>query len=39
LNAAGVAVRELTADDATIEWQVHLSYPRLKSKPRKRVWV
>jgi L-lysine epsilon oxidase-like protein len=25
LNAAGVAVRELTADDATIEWQVHLA--------------
>ncbi len=25
LNAAGVAVRELTADDATIEWHVHLA--------------
>jgi hypothetical protein len=25
LNAAGGAVRELTADDATIEWQVHLA--------------
>jgi hypothetical protein len=25
LNAAGVAVRELTADDAKIEWQVHLA--------------
>ncbi|HEX6640022.1 MAG TPA: LodA/GoxA family CTQ-dependent oxidase [Thermoanaerobaculia bacterium] len=24
LNAAGVAVRELTADEATIEWQVHV---------------
>jgi len=24
LNAAGVAVRELTADEAKIEWQVHL---------------
>jgi L-Lysine epsilon oxidase N-terminal len=25
INAAGVAVRELTADDAKIEWQVHLA--------------
>ncbi|MEA2162746.1 MAG: hypothetical protein QOK37_873 [Thermoanaerobaculia bacterium] len=25
LNAAGVAVRELTADDAKIEWSVHLA--------------
>jgi len=25
LNAAGVAVRELTADEAKIEWQVHLA--------------
>lgn len=25
LNAAGVAVRELTADEATIEWHVHLA--------------
>src|SRR5687767_3736696 len=25
LNAAGVAVRELTADDAKIEWQVHIA--------------
>lgn len=25
LNAAGVAVRELTADDAKIDWQVHLA--------------
>ena len=25
LDANGVAVRELTADDATIEWQVHLA--------------
>ncbi|MFL6245359.1 MAG: LodA/GoxA family CTQ-dependent oxidase [Thermoanaerobaculia bacterium] len=25
LDAAGVAVRELTADDAKIEWQVHLA--------------
>ena len=25
LNAAGAAVRELTADDATIEWRVHLA--------------